>query len=91
MVRGVNKNVIEVNCTEHAVFERAILFVKPGCADAGARALQAQAGDYVSSMAWEPDKAVRSGKRRSARQWTLAIVRLLAAAGIGMSVGALFL
>ena len=90
MVRGVNKKVIEINCTEHAVFERAILFVKPGCAEQGEQLLQHQAGDYVTSVHFDgapPFLAKR--KHRTKKQWALAMLRLLTALGIGLTIGAL--
>ena len=34
MLRGVNRQIIEVNDIENPYFERAILFVKPGCGEA---------------------------------------------------------
>ena len=90
MVRGVNKKVIEINCTEHAVFERAILFVKPGCAEQGEQQLQHQAGDFVTSVHFDgAPPLLAKRKRRTKKQWALAILRLLAVLCIGLSIGAL--
>lgn len=84
MVKGVNKTVIEVNLTEHMLFERAILFVKPG-ADAGGASLQKQADDYVAlvELGGMPAPPAPNPVRRR----VLIAVRAAAAVAVGVAVG----
>lgn len=46
MVRGVNRNIIEVNCTENKYFDKVLLFVDPNCS-LSAESLQKKADKYV--------------------------------------------
>ena len=46
MVRGVNRNIIEVNCTESKYFDKVLLFVDPNCSLSPEK-LQQKADRYV--------------------------------------------
>ena len=86
MVRGVNRTVIEVNCTEHDSFERAILFVRPGT-QKPEPALRREADEYVALTGMSFDEPKRAGL------WKRAVLCGLvpaAAAGLGLLAGALF-
>ncbi len=92
MIKGVNKTIIEVNLTEHSVFERAILFVKPEKTDTNEKSLQKQADEYVSVMELGTGKPkIARRPHRKASYWLLAVARLLVAAGVGAGVTLLIL
>ena len=87
MVRGVNRTVIEVSCTEHDLFERAILFVRPG-ARKSEPALRREADEYVALTGMSLDEPERKGR------WKTVLVcggLPAAAAGLGLLAGALLL
>lgn len=50
MLKGVNKNIIEITDTGSECFERAILFVRPEKAGEGHQLLWANANRYLSSL-----------------------------------------
>ena len=47
MVKGVNKQIIEINDTGNKYFERILLFVSPGKKDLPSELLQTKAKEYV--------------------------------------------
>ena len=47
MLKGVNKTVIEINCTDHGYFERAILFINPEQSHTSQKRLYADAEKYI--------------------------------------------
>ncbi|MCI8497319.1 MAG: hypothetical protein HFE85_03580 [Clostridiales bacterium] len=49
MLRGVNRQIIEVNETDSRYFEKAILFVRPGC-DEKEGNLQKQARQLIDNL-----------------------------------------
>lgn len=49
MVRGVNRTIIEINCTENKYFNKVLLFVDPDCT-ASEQQLDKKAKEYVSSL-----------------------------------------
>ena len=53
MIKGVNKNVIEISETGHDLFERAILFVRP---DSGQNSdhLRSRAAEYLAGLKMRP-------------------------------------
>lgn len=53
MVKGVNRQIIEINDTGNQYFERVLLFVAPGRSDVPESELQAQARHYVTSLTAE--------------------------------------
>lgn len=50
MIRGVNKNIIEISSTGNEQFERAILFIRPDSAGAGRDELFRRADEYLSGL-----------------------------------------
>lgn len=50
MLKGVNKSVIEINCTDSGYFERAILFVNPEQSHISQKRLQAEAEKYIDMI-----------------------------------------
>lgn len=83
MVRGVNRTIIEVNCTEHGVFERAILFLKPGVDRVGST-LRQDADAYVSAMSLGLETPDTPRKPRVLLR-TLLLTAL--ACGVGLVLG----
>ena len=53
MLKGVNRQIIEINDTGNRYFERVLLFVTPGRSDLPENELQAQARHYVSTLGEE--------------------------------------
>ena len=49
MIKGVNKNVIEINRPDSAYFERAVLYLKPDVKDVPLQAAQMETLDYFRS------------------------------------------
>lgn len=54
MIRGVNKNVIEISDTGNDCFERAILFVRPESIDKGNDHIRKRASDYLAGVKLRP-------------------------------------
>ena len=54
MIRGVNKNIIEISDTENAYFERAILFVRPDHDMKSSEHIRKQATGFLSGMKIRP-------------------------------------
>ena len=85
MLKGVNKQVVEVVEVDNEFFERAILFVKPEKQQNGEEALRENARRYVGSLRWRP---------RQPRGWRLWGVRLAqwgSAVGLGALLGGLLI
>lgn len=85
MLKGVNKQVVEVVEVDNEFFERAILFVKPEKQQNGEEALRENARRYVGSLRWRP---------RQPGGWRLWGVRLAqwgSAVGLGALLGGLLI
>lgn len=50
MIKGVNKNIIEVSDTGSRYFEKVILFVKPEYSDSNPELLKSQAKSFVNNV-----------------------------------------
>ncbi len=50
MVKGVNKTVIEISCTDNGYFERAILFVNPEQSHVSQKRLLSESQKYVELL-----------------------------------------
>ena len=59
MIKGVNKNVIEINRPDSAYFERAVLYLKPDVKDVPLHAAQMETLDYFRS-GQKPKKSLPS-------------------------------
>lgn len=82
MIRGVNKNVIEISDTGNDCFERAILFVRPQSADKDNDHIRRRASDYLSGIKLRPWLYPRG-------RLVIRVLGWLAAAGAGAGVTAL--
>ena len=81
MLKGVNRQIVDVPQPESAYFERAIFFVKPQYADADEGKLKATADELVKKAGGVP------GSRRSVRRVKLVKIlscALSALAGAGL-------
>lgn len=88
MLRGINKQIIEVKCTNNEHFEKILLFVKAEKSDSPSEILHVQAINCCSAFT----SAFPKRKRRSFTKTAAAVV-LLCALGlvIGISAAALLL
>ncbi len=89
MVKGVNKQVIEVMETGNEYFERAILVVRAQKANKSKAMLEQKAADYIDSFGQSPLPRLRK-KRSRRRQMALALANRLCWAGAGALCALLF-
>ena len=85
VLKGVNKNIIEIVSTESDYFERAILFVRPESMDDNGEELHRKAKSYLSNLRLRP--AMLRGKKRL---WLCAI-RTAGAVGAGAAAAILLI
>ncbi len=81
MVKGVNKNVIEVNSTESEVFEKIVFYVSPDYATMGADLLKAATSELERALCTSDTKK-QDGlrlrvKRKKQRKRVFVTVSLL--------------
>ncbi len=48
MIKGVSRNIIEINHPDSAYFERAVLYLKPGLTDVPLHAAQSETDSYFA-------------------------------------------
>lgn len=58
MLRGVNKQIIEINSTENDFFEKAILFVRPEKTETDAEELHKRATKFLNEVSTGKEPAV---------------------------------
>ncbi len=78
MIKGVNRQIVEVNQTECDYFERIIFIVRPEYKSACSSVLKSEA-DKLSKDAINSMEALPKAKKSR----VLPIIKLLSAAGIG--------
>ncbi|MBR5774512.1 MAG: hypothetical protein IKY44_06650 [Clostridia bacterium] len=78
MIKGVNRQIVEVNQTESDYFERIIFIVRPEYKAACASVLKGEA-DKLSQDAIDSIEALPKRKKSK----ILPIIKLLSAAGVG--------
>lgn len=79
MIRGVNKNIIEISNTGNDCFERAILFVRPERMQNDNKHMEQWAADYLSGMKLRPWFRPRG-------RLVFRIIGWLVAAGVGAAL-----
>lgn len=86
MLRGVNRQIIEVNDIENPFFERAILFVRPDCREETDRNLRTRAVDWLNTAGPAALRPARRRKRKLSRRalWLFVWTALAAAAAMGI-------
>lgn len=78
MVKGVNKNVIEVNSTESDVFEKIVFYVSPDYATMGADLLKAATNELERALCTSDIKKQNSLRLRVKRKRQRKTVLLIA-------------
>lgn len=82
MVKGVNRQVLEIRETGSPYFERAFFFVKPEFADTDEKKLRAAAEQALP----QADKVPKSKRKRARTVYYWLAGLLASAAGIGTVV-----
>lgn len=80
MLKGVNKSVIEINCTDNEFFEKAVLFVRPERQISNSSKLSSYADKYLESLHPISSKSKKSSKI------SVFISQLLASAVFGAAL-----
>ena len=86
MIRGVNRQIIEVNDTQNRYFERAILFVRPDCGEVTEHKLHAQAVDWLSTASPAAFKSARRKPYRVSRKALWLMLTATSASAVGMAL-----
>ena len=64
MIKGVNKQIIEINDIENKVFEKAVLYIRPEYSDSSTSKLHNSAKEFISKTAdwdlWSVESEVSS-------------------------------
>ncbi|MEG1551222.1 MAG: hypothetical protein RR914_00400 [Oscillospiraceae bacterium] len=84
MIKGINKQVLEIHDIGCEYFEKAIFFVKPEYCSLSEHSLREKAGLSIK----DPMKVPKTRKQK-AKTITLSILKLFAAAGAGAAITAL--
>ncbi|MDR2909405.1 MAG: hypothetical protein LBU86_05945 [Oscillospiraceae bacterium] len=79
MVKGINRNVIEISDTGSELFERAILFVKPDRNDTATEHLEASAWMFLKKTSLRRRMLFR---RAHLIRWAGYLLALLVGAGL---------
>lgn len=80
MIKGINKQILEVTNTESPYFEKIIFFVRPEAQQMNEQALQKEAEKFSKDMR-KPPKT-----KRSAKQIAATIVYMLLGLGAGAAL-----
>ncbi len=79
MLKGVNRQVVEVTETDSAYFEKVLFFVKPECAYVSEKKLKGKADEMIAAAVDPPRQKSRDTKKGKRGQW----VKLILAAAAG--------
>ena len=85
MIKGVNRQVLEITNTENPYFERVIFFVKPEYGNEDRAKLKKEAENYASS-AGKPPKS-----RKTKREIRYLIMQSILCLGAGAALTFLFI
>lgn len=80
MLRGVNKQIIEINSTENDFFEKAILYVRPEKADTDGEELHKKAVKFLCGFNSSGNIATPENKRRGIKFTHKKAIAAIAAA-----------
>ncbi len=86
MVKGVNRQIIEINDTGNSYFEKALLFVTPGRSDTSDAELKVQAKRYLMSLS--PDKSQQMSLRHRHKTKERKKIFIISASAICVIVAA---
>lgn len=84
MIKGVSKNIVEINDTGNMYFERAVLYIRPEMNDVPRNHLVKEASEYISSCV--PDKPSVSGKARKNTSAAVLITASVLSAAAALTV-----
>ena len=79
MLKGVNRQVVEISQPESAYFERVLFFVKPEFSSVAEGKLKSKADELIRDASSPPAEKIKNGKKERLKQ----IFRFLFAAAIG--------
>ncbi len=85
MLKGVNKQVVEVVDMENEYFEKAILFIKAEKQERDEKTIKQRAGEYVKTIRYTPRKRLSPG------QLALKAAKFASAAAVGAVAAGLFI
>ena len=83
MIRGVNRQVVEVNQPENAYFERVLFFVKPEYYGVSEKTLKAGADSLIKKSGERPPR-----NRKNKKEKIKAAIGMTVAAIVGAAVSA---
>ncbi len=86
MLKGVNRQIIEINDTGNSYFEKALLFVTPGRSDTPEAELRLQAKRYLASLS--PDKPQQTSLRHRHKIKLHKKIFIICASAIGVITAA---
>ncbi len=79
MLKGVNRQVVEVTETDSAYFEKVLFFVKPECSYVSEKKLKGKADEMIAAAAKPPRESRKDFIKAGKAQW----LKLIAAAAAG--------
>lgn len=68
MLRGVNRQIIEITNTESTVFEKVVLYIRPEYADTDDMKIEKKARVYISSLS---DDKIKTRNKKTATKTQL--------------------
>ncbi len=83
MVKGVNRQIIEINDTGNNYFEKALLFVAPGRSDTPNAKLKVEAKHYLLSLSAPSEQTSLRSRHKAKKRKKHLIVALSALTFIG--------
>ena len=89
MLKGVNRQVVEISQPESAYFEKVIFFVKPGFSEIGENKIRSSADELIKSASPPPrERVCRSGREKAGIFIKLSLAALSGAAvtALGMLI-----
>ncbi len=94
MLRGVNKQIIEINSTDNCYFEKAILFVRPEFAEASEIKLRDKANEFLKDIESEKQLItnfqLKKQKRKLKLNKKIICSIIVTVAIVGVSLGVIF-
>ena len=64
MIRGVNRQIIEINDTNNKIFERAVLYVRPEYQNINFGKLEKSANNYIENLTANDNFNIISSKKK---------------------------
>ena len=89
MIKGVNKQVLEINETQNGFFEKAIFFVKPEYSGMGEGRLRESAKREIENAGMPPLKS-KSTRKMKMKKYVLLFSTFTAGVLIGIASATLF-